>query len=107
VSHDVTRDALGSVSHVKGAMLGHVIRCTLSQIKHHWHNLYGTRPAQPAHPMHACESSFADAAHLCCDMFRHLHQQNTGILFTLTHKRQSVHANAPGKLALKHIPPLL
>jgi hypothetical protein len=39
VPHDVAGDALGSVSHIKGAVLGHVIRCTLRQTKHQRDNL--------------------------------------------------------------------
>ena len=39
VSHDVAGDALGSVSHVKGVVLGHAVRRTLGQLKHQRNNL--------------------------------------------------------------------
>ncbi len=49
VSHDVTGDALGSISHVKTVVLGHVISHMLGELKHHWHTLQAA--AKKKHPV--------------------------------------------------------
>jgi hypothetical protein len=63
VSHDVAGDALGSVSHVKGGVLGHAVRCTLGQIKHQRNNLQETQSAGQIIPIDA--QKVATGARLC------------------------------------------
>lgn len=65
VPHDITGEALGSISHIKGLcrpVLGHDISNTLAQLQRKWHDLY----INPHTPMYIIDIDAAASPALVC-----------------------------------------